>query len=375
MTDRLRFGIVGAGYMAKTHSLALRNIESFLWPHMPHIELVRMADIDADAAKAGAERWGWQGHSSDWRDITRAADIDVVVIITPNDSHCEIAVDAFANGKHVFCEKPLAHTVDAAARMTEAAAQSGRVNIVNFVYRCWPAVEFAQRLIEDGELGETLHFEGHFFQDYAKDPSLPFSWRFDKARAGGGAMGDIGSHIADIACFLMGPIAKVCAHSQRFVGERPTASGTKQPVSVDDLTATLVQFASGATGAIHASWAATGHKSDLAFTIIGSKGAIKFAWERSNEIHLYTNSDRSDRSGFRRVVLGGVHPEAEPFWFAPGQGLGYGEAFVITLRRLIEAIQSNNCEASPNFREALHLAKVIESVNRAAAEQTWVNVE
>ncbi|CAH2408053.1 Gfo/Idh/MocA family protein [Mesorhizobium escarrei] len=372
--QRLRFGIVGSGYMAKTHSLALRNIEGFLWPKMPRIEMVRLADIDLDLAEDSARRWGWREATTDWKAVTRGDDIDVVVIITPNDSHEEIALDAFANGKHVFCEKPLANTAAAAHRMAEAAGRSGKVNIVNFVYRCWPAVQFARKLIEDGELGELRHFEGHFFQDYANDAGLPHAWRFDKERAGAGAGGDLGSHISDIAVFLLGPIGRVAANTRTYFSERATATGAAN-VTVDDMTTTLVEFRSGATGSVHSSWAATGHKSDLAFTIIGSKGSLSFSWERNNEIHLYTEAQRKDRSGFRRIMIGGIHPEAEPFWYAQGQGLGYGEAFVITARRLIEAIQKNDTTASPNFAEAAHINAVIEATVKAAATRNWQEVE
>ena len=370
---RLRFGIVGSGYMAKTHSLALRNIEGFLWPNMPHVEMVRLADINGKLAEDNAKRWGWREATTDWRNITRADDIDAVVIITPNDSHEEISVDAFEHGKHVLCEKPLAHSHTAARRMVEAARKSGKVNIVNFVYRCWPAMQFAAKLIAEGELGELRHFEGHFFQDYANDPALPFAWRFDKRTAGGGAFGDIGSHITDIAVALMGPIGRVAGNSRTYFPERPSPNGP-QKVTVDDMTTALVEFTSGATGSIHASWAATGHKSDLAFCIVGSKGSLSFSWERNNEIQLYTEADRKDRNGFRRIMLGGIHPEAEPFWYAQGQGLGYGESFVITARRLIEAIQRNDANASPNFAEAAHVNAVVEAVLEAASSGCWKEV-
>jgi predicted dehydrogenase len=370
----LKFGIVGSGYMAKTHSLALRNIEGFLWPNMPRIEMVRLADIDARLAEESARRWGWAEATTDWKQITRADDIDVVVIITPNDSHEEIASDAFANGKHVFCEKPLASSAASAKRMAEAASRSGKVNMVNFVYRCWPAVQFARKLVESGELGELRHFEGHFFQDYANAPDLPYAWRFDSARAGAGAGGDLGSHISDIAVALVGPIARVAASSRTYFPLRVEGAAMRN-VTVDDMMTTLVEFRSGATGSIHSCWAATGHKSDLAFTLIGSKGALSFSWERNNEIHLYTEAEQKDRNGFRRIMIGGIHPEAEPFWYAQGQGLGYGEAFVITARRLIEAIQKNDTSASPSFAEAAHINAVIEATVKAAATRQWQEVE
>ncbi|MFB2553724.1 Gfo/Idh/MocA family protein [Ensifer soli] len=372
--ERIRFGIVGSGYMAKLHSLALRNIGAYLWQKLPRIEMVRMADIVPEAAKEGAERWGWRNHSGDWKDVTRADDIDIVIVITPNDSHAEIAIDAFNHGKHVFCEKPLANTVAAAQRMADAAQTSGKVNIVNFSYRTWPGVELARQLIRDGELGELLHFEGRFFQDYAADPDLPFSWRFDKEIAGGGAFGDIGSHVTDIACALMGPVGSIAARSRRLHERRPVGTPDGQPVTVDDLTTALVEFSNGALGAIHASWAATGHKSDLSFSVTGTKGSLAFSWERNNELHFFSGADPQRTGGFRRIMLGGIHPEADPFWYAQGQGLGYGEAFVVTARRAIEAVMRNALDATPNFQQALHVNRVIAGAYQSADEGRWVAI-
>lgn len=373
--NRIRFGIVGSGYMAKLHSLALRNIGAYLWPALPAIEMMRMADIVPEAARQGAERWGWKSHTEDWMSVTRADDIDAVIVITPNSSHAEIAIDAFEHGKHVFCEKPLSNTVRDAERMAEAARRSGKVALVNFSYRTWPGVELARELIGEGAIGELLHFDGHFFQDYAADEALPFSWRFDKAVSGGGAFGDIGSHIMDIACALMGPVARITAKSRTMFERRPMTGPGQTPVTVDDLTSSLVEFRSGAIGSVHASWAATGHKSDLGFSLFGTKGAIKFSWERNNELQLFSAEDPQRVGGFRRIMLGGIHPEADPFWYAQGQGLGYGEAFVVTSRRMIEAIASNNTRVSPSFEEGLHVARVISAAQTAAVAGTWNDVE
>ena len=372
--DCIRFGIIGSGYMAKMHSLALRNIRSFVGESTPLIDMVRMADLSEEAARVGAERWGWHESTTDWKRITRSDDIDCVVVITPNDSHAQYAIDALDHGKHVFCEKPLANTVEMAVQMVAAARRSQRVNIVNFAYRTWPGIEFARQLIQDGHLGEILHFDGHFFQDYAANPQLPFAWRFDKAVAGGGAFGDIGSHIVDIACALAGPVARVTAKTRRFHEKRPVGDPSGRQVTVDDLTAALVEFSNGAVGAVHASWAATGHKSELYFSVMGTKGSLRFNWERNNELHFFSQSDPQVLGGFRRIVLGGIHPEAEPFWYAQGQGLGYGEAFVITARRVIDAIGGNDLTIGPSFEEGLHVTRVIDAALRSAESRSWIDV-
>ena len=188
-------------------------------------------------------------------------------------------------------------------------------------------------------------------------------------------MTGIDFHIFDIACALMGGIASVAARSRRLYAERPAAAGGRATsVTVDDLTASLVQFRSGATGAVHASWAATGHKSDLAFSVVGTEGAIEFQWERNNELHFYSRKDDKRTAGFRRIMIGGMHPEAAAFWQAQGQGLGYGDAFVVTARRLIQAIQMEESHFEPNFAQALHISRVIEAAIQASEINSWVAV-
>lgn len=371
----LRFGMIGAGYMAKMHSLALRNLPGFAWPDIPPLKLQRIADVSPQTLRESAERWGWESSSTDWKDVTRADDIDAVMVLTPNDSHAEFVIDAFKHGKHVLCEKPLAHTLDSAREMLLAARAAKSRSMVNYVYRNWPGIHLARDIILEGKIGDPILFEGRFYQDYATDPALPYAWRHNRKVAGSGALGDIGSHIIDIACYLMGPIARVTARSKRLMAKRPDAvSGRPIDVDVDDLTLVMTEFSSGATGMIGAGWAMPGHKTDISFDIVGTKGALKFNWEHNNELMVYDDSDAKGRDGFRRIVIGGMHPQASIFWYAPGQGLGYGEAFPITLRRFVESILKG-ANSTPSFEEAFHISAVTDAAARAAENGRWMDVE
>jgi predicted dehydrogenase len=248
------------------------------------------------------------------------------------------------------------------------------VHMVGFYYRLWPAIAMARTIIERGEVGEIRHFRGRFFQDYAADPALPFSWRFERELAGAGALGDIGSHIVDVARYLVGDIDRVCAQGRTLIGERPDASGETKPVSVDDIYSLLVEFAGGASGSIEASWAATGHKCDLGFELIGSEGSLRFTWERSNQLEVYSGADAADERGFRTVLIGGVHPRAGDFWFAPAQGIGYGDAFTIGMGELLGAIRDDR-PAQPNFLDGLRAAEIVAAALESAGRGGWVDVE
>lgn len=385
-SNPIRVGMVGAGYMVKLHSLSMQNLAALTDDKSDRFELTYLVDTNAELAQHEARRWGWAQSGNDWRSVTRGADIDLVDIATPNDSHYEICLDAFAQGKHVLCEKPLALNRHQAAEMARHAKASGKVHMVNFTYRAWPAIAHAHQLIHSGKLGKIRHFEGHYFQDHNNDPTIPLHWRFQGDKAGAGALGDIGSHIIDLARFLVGDISCVSAMTQRFIPQRPLPGNRSHngDVTVDDLMATLVQFDNGASGTIRASWAMPGYKNDVYFVVVGDKGAIRFSWERSNELQIFDAEDAPLFSGYRQVLIGRAHPGAELFWFpalggdlglgVTAQGMGYGDAFTLSFWHLA-CMLKNNQSVAPNFVDGLRCCEIIDAILISAAERRWVDVE
>jgi len=341
--------------------------------HVPAVELMRISDEVPERAAAAAARFGWRESCPDWRDITRSADIDLVDVVTPNDAHKEVVLDAAAQGKAIVCEKPLAPTLEHAVEMVEAVERACVPTCVCLVYRMWPAVQLARLLIARGDLGSVHSYRGYFLQDYALDPSMPFTWRFDRNRAGAGSIGDIGSHAIDLAEFLLDDeIVSVFAVTRTIISERPadeTIGARPVRVEVDDEADLLIKFAAGPQGVIQTSWISTGTKTDWGFEIRGRKGAITFSWSRANELRLYLASDPAETQGFKTIVLGPQHPNAEYFWPLPGLNIGYQEAFVITLGHFL----SGDGDA-PTFREGQRATAVIDAALRSAESGTWKNV-
>ena len=204
--DAVRIGLIGAGFMGKIHSIAYRNAAMLFGSEIPGIDPAVVTDFDPALADRAARDWGWGRAVSTWEEVTASDDIDVVDICTPNDTHVDIALDALARGKHVLCEKPLALDADGAHRLCRAALESNRVTQVGFVYRQWPAVAMARKLIDEGAVGRIRTARAQFLLDYNSNPDVPMSWRFDRQRAGSGALGDVGSHCIDLLQHLAGPI-------------------------------------------------------------------------------------------------------------------------------------------------------------------------
>ncbi len=372
--DAVRIGLVGAGFMGKIHSIAYRNAAMLFGAETPAVDPVAVADFDPALADRAARDWGWSRSVPTWQEVTAADDVDVVDICTPNDTHVDVALDALQRGKHVLCEKPLALDGDSAHRLCEAAAATDRVTQVGFVYRQWPAVAMARQLIDEGAIGTVRTARSQFLLDYNSNPDVPMSWRFDRSRAGSGALGDVGSHCIDLLQHLVGPISQVAARMQTFVHQRRDFDGYLVDVTVDDQTEILADFECGATGSILASWAGTGHKCDLGFEIIGSRGSVSFSWQRSNELHFFDGTDPHDRQGFRTILVGPAHPGADGIHTVAAQGLGYTDAFTIAARNTLRNLSAGKVLSGPTFVDGLRVAEVTDAVIAAVATGSSVAV-
>ena len=371
----IRVGMVGGGFMARTYSLALSAVYGLAWPAAPEIRRVRLADVSRRLGDHTALAWGWDEVSDDWRAVTRADDVDLVFVLTPNDSHAAISIDALDHGKHVLCEKPLSNTLEGAQAMCRAAVRSGRVHQVGFVYRKWPAVAFARQVIESGGIGEIVHYRGHFFHDYGLDPAMAITWRLQHAISGGGSGADIGSHVSDRARYLAGEIGGVCAAARTHFARRPLADrpGETAPVDVDEVTDMLVAFEGGATGTLQTSWLAGGHKMDIGFAVHGTRGSVEFTSEEPTEVRLYKTSDPASESGFRGIPVGPAHPGAELFWPVPGMALGFGDGFIIAVRDLLRAIAGGGA-ATPDFLDGLRANEVVAAAQASAITRSWQKI-
>ena len=360
-----RIGIVGSGAIAHAHSAAYRLVAG-TYPDVPRdIELVAAADVDAARSAELALAWGYARSHDDWRQITRADDIDVVDVCVPNVFHAEVACDAFAHGKHVICEKPIAHTWMAARDMAAAAAEAKRVAQVCFYYRTWPAIAWARQLVDSGELGAVRNFRGWMLQDYAANPAHDLGWRARLAESGAGALGDLGSHITDIARYLCGEITGVYAATRELVERHVPTRG------VDDLVTMIVDFESGIGGVLEASWALRGHKCDLGFDLVCEKGAVRFSWERFNEVGVLTGDVGDPDNGYRSVLIGGGQPDVGRFVAVPGQGMGYRDGFTIGVSKALGAIARGETSADPSFMDGLQVALIVDAAIQSSASRRW----
>ncbi|MCL1996724.1 MAG: Gfo/Idh/MocA family oxidoreductase [Defluviitaleaceae bacterium] len=376
-------GLIGAGFMAKAHSLAYATMPMFFWP-APGIPIRKsICDVSIDIAKDAAQKMGYEKFTDSWKDIVSDPDIDIVDICTPNNIHAEIAIAAAKNGKHVFCEKPIAMTAQEAKDMLDAVQKAGVKHMLAFNYRRTPAVALAKDIITKGEIGEIQSFRGMYFQDWSASPESTLSWRFQKEICGTGALGDIGTHVIDMAQYLVGDIDMVSGFLKTYIKERPLQEAGQDKlgalqggnktgaVTVDDETAFSMRFKNGALGHIEASRNAWGRNNYIAFEIHGSAGSIFFNYERRDELQLCYATDPQDRRGFKTIYTGPNHAYGE-LWPIAALGIGYSETKIAECYDLIKAIAQDE-EATPNFNEGYKIALVCDAVVKSDKQNgAWI---
>ncbi len=373
MTGSLTVGLIGTGYMGRAHAIAFHSVGVTFGAEYA-VRCLSLADHSAESAQAAARSLGFEGAAASWLDVVRNPDIDVVDICAPNYLHREMALAALASGKHVYCEKPLATTLADAREVARAARLAGVCCLIGFNYICNPLLQLAREMIAAGELGEIISFRGRYFEDYLSDPRLPFTWRCERRLAGAGALADLGSHLINLAHFLLGPIARVAAALETIHRERiDPSAGCARTVENEDSAHALIEFQSGVRGSIEVSRAAAGYKCGLAAEIIGTRGSIEFDQERMNELRLYSAGSVAGRRGFTTVLAGPEHPDYAAFCPAPGHGLGVNDLKVIEVRNLLRAIREHR-DAWPDFAEGVRVQEVMEAIEVSASSGTWVEM-
>src|SRR4051794_29483406 len=377
MKKPLNIGLVGYGFMGRTHSNGYKRVGDFFDSgHRPVLKAV--CGRSEEAARAFADRWGYETVETDWRKLVARSDIDAVDICTPNNTHAEIAIAAAEAGKMILCEKPLAMDMVEGQKMVEAVEKAGVANTVWYNYRRVPAVTLAKQFIDEGRLGRVFHYRANFLQDWTISEDLPQGgaglWRIDVKAAGSGVTGDLLAHCIDTALWLNGPIKTVTAMTETFIKERKhTESGKVEPVGIDDACAFLCRFANGSLAIFESTRYARGHKALYTFEINGADASIEWDLHDLHRLNYFDHRDESIVRGWRTIhVTDGDQPYMG-HWWVPGLQIGYEHTFVHHVADFLDGLAKNK-PTSPTFREALETQKVCDAVLSSAKSGHWVDV-
>jgi predicted dehydrogenase len=373
----LNIGLVGYGFMGRTHSNAYKRVNDFFdVPYRPVLKAV--CGRTTEGAKAFAEQWGYESTETDWRKLIERKDIDAIDICTPNNTHAEIALAAAAAGKMVLCEKPLSMNLVEGQKMVDAIEKAGVPNTVWYNYRRVPAVTLAKNLIDAGRLGKIFHYRANFLQDWTISADLPQGgtglWRLDVAAAGSGVTGDLLAHCIDTALWLNGSINSVSAMTETFIKERKhNLTGKVEPVGIDDACAFLCRFDNGSLGLFESTRYARGHKAFYTLEINGEKASIKWDLEDLHRLEYFDHRDDSIVRGWHSVhVTDGDMPYMKQWW-VPGLQIGYEHTFVHQFADFLENVAKGQPTA-PTFRDALATQAVCDAVLDSAENNKWESV-
>ncbi|HEX7299590.1 MAG TPA: Gfo/Idh/MocA family oxidoreductase [Solirubrobacteraceae bacterium] len=351
-------GMLGCGFMAQAHSFALRALASVA-PSDPQPALMTICGREPEQVDTARRRLGFARGVTDWRLLLDDDRVEVLDDCAPNHLHPEPVVAAAARGKHVFCEKPLATSAGAARAMWVAAERAGIVHMCGFNFRFFPAIRRAREMLEAGDLGELTHFRARFLASSALSDDQRWTWRFRRATAGTGALGDLGSHLIDLARYLVGEPTSVAGILRTFVPERDGGL-----VDVDDAFLGAVEFEGGALGTLEASRVAGRRSNTCAFEVDGTRGSLGFDGERLNELEVH----RERKATVRMEVTSPRDPFMELWWPSPGHALGWGDSFTHEMHHLLCAVRGDGVVAphGADFADGYRCAEVCDAISRSA---------
>ena len=380
MSDKkpLNIGLVGYGFMGRTHSNGYKRVNDFFGDVQHRPVLKAICGRTEAKAQEFADQWGYESVETDWKALIARDDIDAIDICTPNDTHAEIAIAAAEAGKMILCEKPLARTAAESLPMVEAVEKAGVANTVWYNYRRVPAVTLAKQIIDSGKLGKIFHYRANFLQDWTINADLPQGgaalWRLDAQAAGSGVTGDLLAHCIDTAVWLNGGIKDVSAMTETFIKERVHQdTGEKMPVTIDDACVFHCHFNNGSLGLFESTRYARGHKALYTLEINGENASIRWDLHDLNRLEFFDYSDEGIVRGWRSIHIPDGDQPYMGNWWVPGLCIGYEHTFVHQVADFLRSLDKGEV-CSPTFREALETAKICDAVLDSAKDRRWVDV-
>jgi predicted dehydrogenase len=372
---QLRIGLIGTGFMGRTHSNGYNRVDNF-FPELQYTPVLKaVCSRNKEKVQAFADQWGYESIETDWKALVARNDIDAVDICTPNDMHAEIAIAAAKAGKMILCEKPLARSLAESKEMVDAVVKAGVNNTVWYNYRRLPAVSLAKQIVDSGKLGKIFHYRANFLQDWTISADVPqggtAAWRLDAEAAGSGVTGDLLAHCIDTAMWLNGGIKDVSAVTETFIKERMhQVTGKVQKVGIDDACIFHCHFDNGSLGLFESTRYARGHKALYTFEINGEHASIRWDLHDLNRLEYFDHRDESIVRGWRSIhVTDGDQPYMNKWW-VPGLGIGYEHSFIHQVADFLRSLETGE-SCHPTFRDAYETQKVCEAVIESANSKSW----
>ena len=382
-------GLISVGWMGNLHTRAYKAVSQFYPELNVEVKLVIAADTSEERIKYASEVLGYSQTTTNYHDVLNHPDVDVVSICSPNFLHKEMGIAAAKAGKAFWIEKPVGRGASETLEVEEAVNKAQVETSIGFNYRHPPVVEYAKKIIKEGQLGKITNVRGSYFADYSAEPNGALSWRFIREYAGSGVLGDLMGHLVDQVQYILGPISDVTGIIKTVITERPVlqmGSGThfdvieggeKKPVENEDYGGMLVRFAdnaiaSGAVGTLEASRVSVGPRASYNFEIYGTNGSLKWDFERLNELELVIGR-QGPNVGYQRIMANPYMGDFAKFQPGPGVSMGYDDLKIIEAKKFLEAYLGGP-KLNSNIHDAVAAAKVVTAAEESAASGKWIKI-
>ena len=374
---RINIGLLGGGFMGRTHTYAYKNLPLY-YDSLPFEAVLKIICTSrVESAQKAKAVFGFENATTDSRDIFLDPSIDVVDISTPNVCHKDALLAALQAGKHIYCEKPVVISrkeIEEVELALKKAKHAVRMTVFN--YRFVPAVMRAKQLVEEGKLGRLLTFRSAYLHNSSTNPFKPIGWKQNSDF--GGVLFDLGSHAADLVQFISGEkIVSVCGKSQIGFPFRQGMDGNEWETNADEAFYMLAKTETGACGTVEANKLALGTNDSLSIALRGTQGALKFSLMDPNYLYFYDNLQPGEllggNRGYTRIDCvgkmpfpGGIFPSAKaPF--------GWERTHLHSVYSLLRAVFEGE-EACPTLQEGLDICRLLLSAYESDEKGVWVNV-
>ena len=375
MSDELRVGFLGFGFIGKVHAFAYRTLP-FYYPALPAARFMAVCEVCEKTAAAARSVFGFERATKDFRQVTEAPDVDIVHIATPNRLHRDGLLSAMAAGKHIYCEKPLVVSLGEAREVADALENYTGTAQMSLEHRFSPAAMKAKEMSDAGFLGELLSFRAAYLHAGSANPEAPLKWKLSKSEAGGGVLFDLGSHIIDLVRHIGGEFAQVNCSTKIAFPDRPRPDGAgRAPVEAEDLALITVRTVGGALGTIEASKIATGALDELRYELHGTRGALRFNSMRPNWLEAYSVGEGGspENDGWKAMDTANAYPPPAARFPGSKFALGWIRTHVACVANFVGAVADGR-PAEPSLGVGVRLHEIMDACYRSAEEGRPVDV-
>jgi predicted dehydrogenase len=361
-------GIIGAGFMGKTHTYNYVNIPLF-YDDLPFkTKLVGICNRTLSKAERLRDDFGYEFATSDYMDLIERDDIDIIDVCTPNNLHRDQIIAALNAGKHVYADKPLCITDEEADEIVHAHERSGKIGQMAFHNRFYPWSKKIQSLVSEDFFGKIISFRATYYHSSNIKTKKFRGWKQDKVQAGGGTLVDMGSHALDLIYSFLGEYEQLSMDSVILWAERPDDEGNMVTVDSEDHILLNARMKSGAIGTIEVSKVIAGSNDDLCLEIYGTDGALKFNSMDQNYVYVYDNRDpdgsiRPDApvggmKGYRALETMNKDPESKSNFPGPRFDIGWLRGHMGSQYNFLKCVHENTA-AVPSLKDGAYLQKIM----------------